>query len=64
MTLDPTVDGWKYLETLDGALDEKTHKTKGHTVFFLKTIFVLGAQCHDSRHVDLIEGREDGGSRL
>src|SRR5271165_3309895 len=61
VAIDLGVDRRHLLQGLDHRLHEERHETKLHPVPLDEVLLVPRAELHDGGHVDLVEGREQGG---
>ena len=64
VAVDLGVDAGDGGQGVDDGLREERHKAEFETVFLDEFVLILRADCHDGRHIDLVEGGEHGGFTL
>ena len=64
VTFDADVDARDGFECFDDGFDEERHEAEFDAIFGEEAVLKFFAHVHDSGHVTLIEGGEDGGGLL
>src|SRR5690606_14360798 len=64
VALDLGVELWDQFQRVYDGLDEEGHEAEADAVALLERVPVLLAEVHHGGHVDLVEGREEGGRLL